>query len=49
MSVDGELVDLTKDPTLNVSCGTHVVRIGSSGAAQSIDVPCGGRVTVRGE
>jgi serine/threonine-protein kinase len=49
MWVDGELVDLAKDPTLKVSCGPHVVRVGSSGAAQSIDVPCGGRVTVRGE
>jgi serine/threonine-protein kinase len=46
MWVDGELVDLAKDPTLKVPCGTHLVRVGSSGASQSIDVPCGGRVTV---
>lgn len=30
-----------------VDCGEHVVRIGHDGRDQSIDVPCGGRVTVQ--
>ncbi len=42
--VDGEVVVWSTGPTLSVPCGTHVVRIGSSGASQSIEVPCGGRV-----
>ncbi len=42
--VDGEVVVWSTGPTLSVPCGTHVVRIGSSGASQSVQVPCGGTV-----
>jgi eukaryotic-like serine/threonine-protein kinase len=32
--------------TVTVKCGKHVVRLGSSGKSQTIDVPCGGEITV---
>jgi serine/threonine-protein kinase len=31
---------------VSVPCGKHKVRIGSAGKPQSIEVPCGGQVTV---
>ncbi|HEY1956943.1 MAG TPA: serine/threonine-protein kinase [Polyangiaceae bacterium] len=31
---------------LDLACGAHVVRIGSHGKTQSVDVPCGGDVSV---
>jgi hypothetical protein len=30
-----------------VKCGGHVVRVGSAGKPQAIDVPCGGEIEVR--
>jgi serine/threonine protein kinase len=44
--IDGEVIDPSGGPTIRVPCGTHVVRIGSAGASQSVNVPCGGRVTL---
>ena len=44
--VDGEVVVWATGPALRVPCGPHVVRIGSAGASQSVDVPCGGRVAL---
>ena len=43
--VDGVVVGETPAPVL-VSCGMHVVKVGSAGGEQLIDVPCGGAVTV---
>ncbi len=42
--VDGEVAVWSAGSALSVPCGPHVVRIGSAGASQSVDVPCGGRV-----
>ena len=43
--VDGLIVGETPTPVL-VTCGKHVVKVGSAGREQSIDVPCGGAVIV---
>jgi hypothetical protein len=43
--VDGLLVGETPIPVL-VGCGKHVVKVGSSAREQSVEVPCGGSVTV---
>jgi serine/threonine protein kinase len=44
--VDGKLVGQTPD-SFQVPCGSHEVRVGSAGKAQSVDVPCGGEVSVK--
>ena len=44
--IDGELAARASGVALSVACGAHVVRIGSAGASQSIQVPCGGDVSV---
>jgi serine/threonine-protein kinase len=44
--IDGAVVDPSRGAGLRVPCGTHVVRIGSGGASQLVDVPCGGYVTL---
>jgi hypothetical protein len=41
--VDGRLTATWK---AEVTCGTHVVKNGSAGAARTVDVPCGGEVEV---
>jgi hypothetical protein len=43
--VDGHIVGNAGTPR-KVACGMHVVRIGSSGRPQKIDVPCGDGVDV---
>lgn len=43
--VDEKVVGQTPE-TVRVKCGARVVRLGSSGSRQSIDVPCGGEITV---
>lgn len=43
--VDRKVVQV-KDSRATVSCGTHEVRIGSSGTAQTIDIACGGETTL---
>jgi len=43
--VDGKLVGDSRDP-LTVTCGSHVVRVGTSGVARIVAVPCGGDVSV---
>jgi len=43
--IDGKLVGDTPH-VFEVTCGHHVVRIGSSGQPQMLDVPCGGEVLV---
>ncbi len=43
--IDGVVVGQTPAQVL-VTCGTHVVKVGSGGQDQSIDVPCGGTVAV---
>jgi hypothetical protein len=42
--VDGALV---RESTALVRCGVHSVKVGSAGKTQSVDVPCGGEITVR--
>ncbi len=42
--VDGKLVGQAPI-TVSLSCGSHVVRVGSHGRPRRIDVPCGGEVT----
>ncbi|MGO8996759.1 MAG: serine/threonine protein kinase [Polyangiaceae bacterium] len=44
--IDGEVAAWSQGPSLHVPCGTHVVRVGSAGASQSVDVPCGGSVAL---
>jgi hypothetical protein len=39
--VDGKVVGNGTD-TVRVKCGSHTIKIGSSGTPQTIDVPCGG-------
>jgi hypothetical protein len=43
--VDDKVVGQTPE-TATVKCGSHLVRLGSAGKAQTIEVPCGGEVTV---
>jgi hypothetical protein len=44
--VDGRAVGET--PAIVVApCGTHEVKVGSKGNPQTVDIPCGGRVSVR--
>jgi hypothetical protein len=43
--VDGVVVGETPTP-VRVACGQHVVKVGSAGTEQSIDVPCGGSIVV---
>ena len=43
--VDQRVVGQTPDP-ISVKCGQHVVRVGSTGKPLTVDVPCGGEVTV---
>ena len=44
--VDGHVAGQTPE-TVHVRCGVHTVRVGSSGKEQSVDVPCGGEVSVK--
>ncbi len=44
--VDGHVVGQTPE-TVRVRCGPHVVRLGSSGKDQPVDVPCGGEVSIK--
>jgi hypothetical protein len=44
--VDGKVAAQTPE-TLHLKCGTHVVKVGSAGKEQSIDVPCGGEISVK--
>ena len=43
--VDGRVVGEGPEP-LRVRCGTHLLRLGSAGEDQSVEVPCGGAVRV---
>jgi hypothetical protein len=43
--IDGKLVGNTPQ-AFEVSCGLHVIRVGSSGQPQMTEVPCGGEVEV---
>jgi serine/threonine protein kinase len=43
--VDEKTVGQTPE-SVTVKCGSHMVRLGSSGKPQKIDVPCGGEITV---
>jgi hypothetical protein len=44
--VDGRVVAYESGAIVRVTCGPHVVRIGSKGATQLVHVPCGGSVGV---
>jgi hypothetical protein len=44
--VDGNYAAPRSGATLHLKCGKHVVRIGSGGRDQHVDVPCGGEVSV---
>jgi hypothetical protein len=43
--VDGRVVGETPR-TFSVPCGWHKVRLGSQGSLQSVEVPCGGVLTM---
>jgi hypothetical protein len=43
LRVDGVMLTL---PAAVVACGPHDVAVGATGASRTIDVPCGGEVTV---
>lgn len=43
--IDERTMGQTPQP-ITVKCGTHMVKVGSSGRARSVDVPCGGEVIV---
>jgi len=43
--VDEKTVGQTPEAVL-VKCGTRAIKLGSAGSTQSIDVPCGGEITV---
>jgi hypothetical protein len=44
--VDGRVVGTTPG-AVSVACGRRTVRIGSGGKPQTVDVPCGGTITVK--
>jgi serine/threonine-protein kinase len=43
--VDDRTVGQTPE-SVTVKCGPRVVRLGSAGKPQTVDVPCGGEITV---
>jgi hypothetical protein len=43
--VDNVTVGETPQSVL-VKCGSHTVRIGSAGKERSVDLPCGGEISV---
>jgi serine/threonine-protein kinase len=43
--VDGHYAGDSPAP-VRVHCGTHTVKIGSGGVLHTVDVPCGGEVSV---
>jgi serine/threonine-protein kinase len=43
--VDDRVVGETPTP-ITVKCGVHSVKVGSSGYRRTIDVPCGGEITL---
>jgi serine/threonine-protein kinase len=43
--VDEKTVGQTPQ-SVTVKCGPHVIRLGSSGKSQSVDVPCKGEIDV---
>ena len=43
--VDGRTVGQTPESVV-VKCGVQRIKLGSSGFARSVDVPCGGEITV---
>lgn len=42
--IDDKVVGQTPE-SFTVKCGTHQIRVGSSGHAHSIEIPCGGEIT----
>jgi hypothetical protein len=46
--MDGHIVGASGQ-TFRVTCGPHVVRIGTAGRAQSVLVPCGGEIAVEAQ
>ena len=44
--VDGRYAAARSGASLSLHCGTHVVRIGSKGKDQPVNVPCGGSIAV---
>jgi tetratricopeptide (TPR) repeat protein len=45
--VDGRRAKTDGVAPLHIRCGAHTIQIGSSGTAESIDVPCGGEVQLQ--
>jgi hypothetical protein len=45
--VDGRRFKTEEAGPLRLPCGPHVIQIGSSGAQESIDLPCGGQVQLQ--
>jgi len=45
--VDGRRARTDGVAPLRLRCGAHSIQIGSSGTAESIDVPCGGEVQLQ--
>jgi serine/threonine-protein kinase len=44
--IDGKVQAWQSGESIPIACGPHTVRIGSHGAVQTVDVPCGGSVDV---
>jgi serine/threonine-protein kinase len=43
--VDDRVVGQTPD-SATIKCGPHQIKVGSSGKVQTIDVPCGGEISL---
>jgi serine/threonine-protein kinase len=43
--IDDKTVGQTPE-SITIKCGEHSIRLGSAGKPQTIDVPCGGEVSV---
>jgi serine/threonine-protein kinase len=43
--VDERVVGQTPE-SVTVKCGTRTVKVGSAGKPQTVDVPCGGEISV---
>jgi serine/threonine-protein kinase len=44
--VDDRVVGETGSTPIAVKCGVHAVKVGSSGYRRTVDVPCGGELTL---
>jgi hypothetical protein len=45
--VDGRRAKVDENAPLRLRCGAHTIQIGSSGTAESVDLPCGGELQLQ--